>query len=185
VPMTRSSTSLIPAELVADGMKGVHLRTKNITFTSSCNDEKKNATCGRRSTASQFEHLLHEAPWTKMVMLHYAAECVTDDVIESVLHKCPAVSSVSDLLFEQSERPSTSASCPRVSSFLRTSSRHLFAMLCSTPWIFLQPPKIPRPHLPSMCLITTLPRRLCAFCYRIASASARVAARFVAYTFHR
>jgi hypothetical protein len=57
------------------------------------------AFCGRHSIASRFEHLLHEARWTKMVMLHYAAECVTDDVLETVVHIYPAVSSVFPTFF--------------------------------------------------------------------------------------
>jgi hypothetical protein len=75
-------------------MKGVHLRTNSITFTPSCTGADEVAFCGQRSTAARFEHLLHEARWTKMVMLHYAAECVTDDIIKMALQKYPAVSSV-------------------------------------------------------------------------------------------
>jgi hypothetical protein len=79
---------------VANEMKGFHLRTNSITFTPSCTGADKVAFCGQRSTAARFEHLLHEARWTKMFMLHYATECVKDVIIKMALQKYPAVSSV-------------------------------------------------------------------------------------------
>ncbi|EDU50399.1 hypothetical protein PtrSN002B_006268 [Pyrenophora tritici-repentis] len=80
-------------KLVADEMRGVHLRTNVITFTPSCAQSKEETELGLRPRAARFEHLLHSTRLTQMAMLHHAIECVTEDDIEKVEQAYPSISS--------------------------------------------------------------------------------------------
>jgi len=79
---------------IAEEMRGLPLRLNTITFTSSCDQPVDDDFRGLRSRASRFENLLHSARWTKLVMLHYAAELVTDDILANVVQAFPCLSSV-------------------------------------------------------------------------------------------
>jgi len=78
---------------VADEMKGIHLQVNTITFTPCCLEREEDSFRGLRSLSARFEHLLHSVRWTKLLMLHYAAELVTEEVIVRVIEACPAMSS--------------------------------------------------------------------------------------------
>jgi len=79
---------------IAGEMRGLPLRFNTITFTSSCDEPGDDIFRGLRSRSSRFENLLHSARWTKLVMLHYVAELVTDDILASVVQAFPYLSSV-------------------------------------------------------------------------------------------
>jgi len=81
----------LTCKMVANEMKGTHLRVNTITFIPCCSETDEDRLCERRSIAGRFEHLLRSARLTKLNMLNYAAECVTEDVIEKVIEVYPAV----------------------------------------------------------------------------------------------
>jgi hypothetical protein len=99
-------------------MKGVHLRTNNITFTYSCGETDECGVRGLRSGSARFEQLLHARRWTMVIMLHYAAECVTDDVIAKVIHTYPSIAGKNlGRLFEQLDAGGTLSTCAHFSKF--------------------------------------------------------------------
>ena len=81
-------------KMVANEMKGIHLQVNTITFTPCCLEREEDSFRGLRSLSARFEHLLHLVQWTKLLMLHYAVECVTDDMIAQVVEACPGMSGV-------------------------------------------------------------------------------------------
>ena len=84
----------LTCKMVANEMKGTHLRLNTITFIPCCLERDEDAFRGLRSLSARFEHLLHCARHTKLIMLHHAAECVTDDIIAQVIEACPGMSGV-------------------------------------------------------------------------------------------
>jgi len=84
----------LTCKMVANEMKGTHLRVNTITFIPCCLERDEDAFRGLRSLSARFEYLLHCAKLTKLIMLHHAAECVTDDMIDQVIEACPGMSGV-------------------------------------------------------------------------------------------
>ena len=81
----------LTCKMVANEMKGTHLRVNTITFVPCCSETDEDRICERRSIAGRFEYLLYSARLTKLIMLNCAAECVTEDIIEKVIEAYPAV----------------------------------------------------------------------------------------------
>ena len=84
----------LTCKIVANEMKGTHLRVNTITFIPCCLERDEDAFRGLRSLSARFEHLLHCARRTKLIMLRHAVECVTDDMIAQVIEACPGMSGV-------------------------------------------------------------------------------------------
>ena len=84
---------LYTCKAIALEMKGLSHRVNTINFKpSSGPDDVTSNSC--RSIASRFEHLLYVTRWTKILMLHYVAECVTEDNITEVTKRYPALSNI-------------------------------------------------------------------------------------------
>jgi hypothetical protein len=77
--------------IAADELKRFILQINTITFTSALSQNDSNGYRGLTSRAGRFEALLFQAQWTKIVMLHYAASCVSDNILEQVIHRFPSV----------------------------------------------------------------------------------------------
>jgi hypothetical protein len=80
-------------KMVANEMKSVHHCTNSITFIPSRGETDECGFRGLQSRSARFEHLLISAWWSKLLMLHHAAECVTDDIIAKVIQKYPSIAS--------------------------------------------------------------------------------------------
>lgn len=81
-------------KVVADEMRGVHLRVNVVTFMPSCDKSREETEFGLRTRASRFEHLQYAIRWTKVVMLHYVMESVTENDVRKVIEAYPSVSGV-------------------------------------------------------------------------------------------
>jgi hypothetical protein len=81
------------SKMVANEMKGIHLRTNSITLIPSRGETDECGFRGLHSRSAWFEHLLYSAWWSKLLMLHHAAECGTDDMIVKVIQMYPSIAS--------------------------------------------------------------------------------------------
>jgi hypothetical protein len=77
--------------IAAGELKGLILQVNTITFTSALSQDDSNGYRGLTSRAGRFEALLFQAQWTKIFMLRHAASCVSDNVLEQVIHRFPSV----------------------------------------------------------------------------------------------
>jgi len=84
---------------IADEMQGIWLRTNTVTIVPSSVEVCEESVRGLRSRAARFECLLQDVRWTRIIMLHYAAECVTDGILDHVMSMYPSVHPIFRIAF--------------------------------------------------------------------------------------
>ena len=84
----------VTCKAIAEEMRGVSLQVNTVTFVPGCEETQGLVPHQAPPRACRFEHLLFATRWTKLVMLHYAAECVTETDLEMVIKAYPAISNV-------------------------------------------------------------------------------------------
>lgn len=89
---------------VAEEIQAASLRTNTITFIASDAATDEGRFRGLHSRAARFEHLVFCTRWTKMVMLHFVAEHVTDYIIERVMQSYPSINNTFRVCFSAIRR---------------------------------------------------------------------------------
>jgi len=89
---------------IAEEMRGVSLQVNTVTFAPSCGETEGSTSKHASSRSCRFEHLLYTTRWTKMIMLHYAADCVTKTDLAIVVEAYPAVGNVFHSCFRAIQR---------------------------------------------------------------------------------
>ena len=84
----------VTCKAIAEEMRGVSLQVNTVTFVPGCEETQGLVPHQAPPRAYRFEHLLYATRWTRLVMLHYAAECVTEHDLAMVVEAHPAVSNV-------------------------------------------------------------------------------------------